>query len=96
VPGLLNSAFWTSRVPTDWAGLAASYAVATGTAVGAAAGLGRVVERMQARVGGGTAGAAGGAPLPFGVRLLSRALPWLAVATAGSANVVAMRYKEAL
>ena len=93
-----NSAFnYANRnatVPTDWRSLAASYVVATGTAVGAAAGLGRVVARMQAGVSAG--GGAPGAPPPLGVRLLSRALPWFAVATAGAANVVAMRYKEAM
>lgn len=82
-----NYANRNASVPLDMKELGASYLVATGTAVGAAAGLGRVVARMQARVG----------PRPsLGLKLLSRGLPWLAVATAGAANAVAMRYKEAV
>jgi hypothetical protein len=45
---------------------------------------------------GGAAGAPG-APRPppsFGLKLLSRGLPWMAVASAGVANALAMRYKE--
>jgi hypothetical protein len=52
--------------------------------------LGGVVERLAARVGAG-AGAAPGAPLPLRVRLLLRGLPWMAVASAGAANALAMR-----
>lgn len=87
-----NSAFnYANRnatVPVDYAQLGASYAVATTTAVGAAFGLGKVVDRLQSRF------TAGGATPSFGVKLLSRGLPWLAVATAGAANALAMRYKE--
>jgi hypothetical protein len=34
--------------------------------------------------------------MPLGVKLLSRGLPWLAVASAGAANVLAMRYREGI
>jgi hypothetical protein len=33
-------------------------------------------------------------PQSFGLRLLMRGLPWMAVASAGMANALAMRYKE--
>jgi sideroflexin-5 len=85
-----NYANRNASVPLDTTQLATSYAVATGTAVGAAFGLGRVVQRMQARV------SAGGGKPTLGLKLLTRGLPWLAVATAGAANAVAMRYKEGM
>ncbi len=76
--------------PFEATQLALSYGVATGVAVGMSAGLGKVVQRMQARVGGA------GGPQPFSLRLLMRGMPWMAVASAGMANAVAMRYKEAV
>ena len=91
-----NSAFnfanRNASQPVDVAALAVSFAVATTAAVGAAAGLGRVVSRLQSRGGAG----AGGGALPLPALLLARALPWLAVAVSGSANVLAMRHSEAL
>jgi hypothetical protein len=94
-----NYANRNATVPMDTAALALSYGVATGTACGMSFGLGRVVQRLQASVGGGGGGGGGGgaaAPQPLGLKLLTRGLPWLAVATAGVANVLAMRYKEGL
>lgn len=89
-----NSAFnYANRnasVPLDVKQLAASYAVATGTAVGAAFGLGKVVTNLQNRM------ASTGKTPGLGLKLLSRGLPWLAVATAGAANALAMRYKEGI
>lgn len=86
-----NYANRNASAPADWGAIAASYGVATSTAVGMAWGLGRVVSRLQARVGGG-----GGGPQPLGLKLLSRGLPWVAVASAGAANALAMRYREGL
>lgn len=88
-----NYANRNASSPTSPAQLAASYAVATGAAVGAAWGLGRVVKRLQAALPGG-GGGPGAPPPPLRFRLLSRGLPWLAVATAGVANALAMRYDE--
>lgn len=73
----------------QWGPILTSYTVATGTAVGMAYTLGRVVTRMQERVG--SSGSAS-----VGMRIASRALPWFAVASAGAANVVAMRYRDAV
>ena len=39
---------------------------------------------------------AAGSAQPLGLKLLHRTLPWIAVASAGSANVAAMRYTDAL
>lgn len=88
-----NYANRNASVPIDMVSLGASYGIATVTACGAAYGLGKVVERVQARMMG-----AGADPsrAPFGVKLLTRGLPWFAVAAAGSANALAMRYKEGL
>ena len=85
-----NYANRNASVPVDMKSIALSYCVATGTAVGMAWGLGRVVTRVQSSMGGGP----GGASPSFGVKLLTRGLPWFAVASAGAANVLAMRYKE--
>ncbi len=90
-----NYANRNATVPMDTAALALSYGVATGTACGMSFGLGRVVQRLQRSVGGASAELAPHQQ-PLGLRLLSRGLPWLAVATAGVANVLAMRYKEGL
>ena len=50
------------------------------------------MERCSSwRHSGGAAG-----PQPFSLRLLMRGMPWMAVASAGMANAVAMRYKEAV
>ena len=87
-----NYANRNATVPMDAKALALSYGVATGVACGMSYGLGRVVQGLQASVGGG----ASGAPQPLSLKLLTRGLPWLAVATAGVANVLAMRYKEGL
>lgn len=46
---------------------------------------------LQSRVGGGA-----NSSQPFSLKLLMRGLPWMAVASAGMANAVAMRYKEAV
>jgi hypothetical protein len=95
-----NYANRNASVPMDTKALALSYGVATGVACGMSYGLGRVVQRLQSSVGGGGGGGGGGgaaaAPQPLGLKLLTRGLPWLAVATAGVANVLAMRYKEGL
>ena len=93
-----NYANRNATVPISMPQLAASYGVATGVACGMSFALGKVVERLQAGASGapGAPGAAG-APRPppsFGVKLLSRGLPWMAVASAGVANALAMRYKE--
>jgi sideroflexin-5 len=85
-----NYANRNASQPFDWGAMAASYAVATSTAMGMAAGLGRVVAGLTARVG------ASGAPPSFGLTLLTRGLPWVAVASAGSANALAMRYREGI
>ncbi len=76
-------------MPIDTAGLMTSYGVATGVACGMSFGLGKVVEGLQRKVGGS-------GPQPFSLKLLMRGLPWMAVASAGMANAVAMRYKEAV
>lgn len=82
-----NYANRNATVPVDMTDVLASYLVATGTAVAAAHGLGKVVANLQNKMGG----------VPtLKVKLLSRGLPWLAVATAGSMNVLAMRYREAM
>jgi hypothetical protein len=78
-----------ATVPIDTAGLMTSYGVATGVACGMSYGLGKVVDGLQKRVGGT-------GPQPFSLKLLMRGLPWMAVASAGMANAVAMRYKEAV
>jgi len=87
-----NFANRNATVATDTGTVALSYGVATGVACGMSYGLGRVVQNLQASVGAGSGGV-GGSP-PLSLKLLSRGLPWLSVATAGMANVVAMRYKE--
>lgn len=89
-----NYANRNASVPLDATQLALSYGVATGTAVGASYGLGKLVQRMQSSLGGGAAPPPGGGS--FGLRLLTRGMPWLAVATAGAANSLAMRYKEGM
>jgi hypothetical protein len=76
--------------PVDTTALAASYISATATALLAAHTLGKLVTKMQAKVGADLQSQS------LGVKLLSRGLPWFAVAAAGSANVLAMRYKEAM
>ena len=86
-----NYANRNATVPMDSKALALSYGVATGVACGMSYGLGRVVQGLQTRMGG-----AAGAPQPLSLKLLTRGLPWLSVATAGVANVLAMRYKEGL
>ena len=86
-----NYANRNATVPVDVASLAASYGVATGVACGMSWALGRAVEQLTARVGGPP-----GAAQPLGLRVLMRALPWAAVASAGVANALAMRYKEGL
>lgn len=86
-----NYANRNATVPINAAQMAASYTVAVGVACGMSYGLGRVVQRLQASVGGGA-----GAKQPLSLKLLSRGLPWLAVATAGMANALAMRYKEGI
>jgi len=85
-----NFANRNASAPADARALALSYGVATGTAVGMSLALGRAVDALAARVGG-----APGAPRPLGLRVALRALPWAAVASAGVANVVAMRYADA-
>lgn len=69
-------------------GLALSYGVATSVACGMSYGLGKVVQGLNSKMGGGPG------PQPLSLKLLSRGLPWMAVASAGMANAVAMRYKE--
>lgn len=95
-----NYANRNASAPMDWGSFFASYGIATTTAVGMAAGLGRVVAGLQARVAAGTGVDVGPGgtqpPMPLGVKLLSRGLPWLAVASAGAANVLAMRYREGI
>ena len=86
-----NFANRNASLPVDPAALALSYGVATGVACGMSFALGRVVEGLVSRVGG-----APGAPQPLGLKVLTRALPWAAVASAGVANVLAMRYKEGI
>lgn len=86
-----NYANRNASKPVDYWALGASYGVATGTAVGAAYGLGKVVERLQARFP-----TVPGVPQPLSLKLLHRSLPWIAVASAGSANVLAMRYSDAI
>jgi tricarboxylate carrier len=82
-----NYANRNATVPIDTSQLVASYMVATGVACGMSFGLGKVVERLQK-------GASGAGAETFGFKLLSRGLPWMAVASAGTANALAMRYKE--
>ena len=79
-----NYANRNASVPVDTMALLTSYGTAAGVAMGMSAGLGRVVSSLQPRAAGGG--------LAF--KLLSRGLPWFAVASAGTANVLAMRYKE--
>ncbi len=86
-----NYANRNASVPMDTKALALSYGVATGVACGMSFGLGKVVQGLQGRMGG-----AAGAAQPLSLKLLTRGLPWLSVATAGMANVLAMRYKEGL
>ncbi len=88
-----NYANRNATVPINAAQMAASYTVAVGVACGMSYGLGRVVERLQRSMGGG---GGGGGKQPLSLKLLTRGLPWLAVATAGMANVLAMRYKEGI
>ena len=83
-----------ASVPTNMTTALASYAIATSTAVGAAYGLGRVVARLQRGLPGG--GGPGAPPPSLSFRLLSRGLPWFAVASAGAANALAMRYSEGI
>lgn len=87
-----NYANRNATVPINATQMAASYSVAVGVACGMSYGLGQVVNRLQASVGGG----AGGGKQPLSLKLLTRGLPWLAVATAGMANALAMRYKEGI
>lgn len=87
-----NYANRNASVPLDLKSMGVSFGIATSTAMGMAWGLGKVVSRLQASVGGGGEGR----PMPLGVKLLSRGLPWLAVASAGSANALAMRYREGI
>lgn len=75
-----------ATVPVDYRQLALSYGIATGTALSAAWGLGKIVQRAQASLGS--------AKPTFRFKLLQSGIPWLAVATAGTANALAMRYKE--
>ena len=82
-----NYANRNATVPIDTTQLMTSYAVATGVACGMSFSLGKVVERLQK-------GASGAGGETFGFKLLSRGLPWMAVASAGTANALAMRYKE--
>jgi hypothetical protein len=82
-----NYANRNATVPIDTTQLVTSYVVATGVACGMSFGLGKVVERLQK-------GASGAGAETFGFKLLSRGLPWMAVASAGTANALAMRYKE--
>ncbi|RYG46507.1 hypothetical protein EON67_09485, partial [archaeon] len=70
-----------ATVPVDYRQLALSYGIATGTALSAAWGLGKVVQRVQASLGT--------AKPTFGFKLLQSGIPWLAVATAGTANALA-------
>jgi hypothetical protein len=86
-----NFANRNASVPVNPTALALSYGVATGVACGMSFALGKVVDGLVARAGG-TAGAA----QPLGLKVLTRALPWAAVASAGVANVLAMRYKEGI
>lgn len=81
-----NYANRNASVETNMHTILKSYGVATGTAVAAAFGLGKVVENLQAKVGDKPS---------FGLKLLSRGLPWFAVATAGAVNAVVMRLDEA-
>lgn len=85
-----NYANRNATVPIDTQQLLASYGVATGVACGMSFGLGKTVEALQRRMGP----AAPGAAQPLSVKLLMRGLPWMAVASAGVANAMAMRYKE--
>jgi len=91
----VNYANRNATVPINAAQMAASYTVAVGVACGMSYGLGLVVNKLQASMGGG-AGGGGGGKQPLSLKLLSRGLPWLAVATAGMANALAMRYKEGI
>jgi hypothetical protein len=85
-----NYANRNASAPADMYGLAASYGIATGVACSMSYGLGKVVDSLTAKFSTGGAGAA----QPLGLKLLSRGLPWFAVASAGTANALAMRYKE--
>jgi tricarboxylate carrier len=90
-----NYANRNASVPISMPQLAASYGVATGVACGMSFALGKVVERLQASAAAPAAPGAPPRPPPgFGLKLLSRGLPWMAVASAGAANALAMRYKE--
>lgn len=84
-----NYANRNASVPLDTKQLALSYGVATGVAVGMSAALGKVVNSIQQKVGGS-------GPQPLSLKLLMRGLPWMAVASAGMANAIAMRYKEGI
>jgi sideroflexin-5 len=89
--GRFNFANRNASKPFDAWGLGASYAIATSTAIGMAYSLGKVVDRVKSRFP-----VEAGRRMPFSVLLLSRTLPWVAVASAGAANALAMRYSEAV
>lgn len=75
--------------------LATSFGIATSVACGMSYGLGKIVQSVTARMNGGVI-AGPNTPLPFKVKAFSRAMPWFAVASAGMANALAMRYKEGI
>ncbi|KXS22413.1 Tricarboxylate/iron carrier, partial [Gonapodya prolifera JEL478] len=77
-----NYANRNASVETSWREVGTSYAVASGTAVGIAWGGGKVVGKVQVSE----------------TRELKCAIgrPWFAVASAGVANALAMRYREAV
>jgi sideroflexin-5 len=88
-----NYANRNASVPLDMQAMILSYGVAAGTAVGMAFGMGKVVNSMQSKF---MSSSANGGSIPFHLKLLSRGLPWFAVASAGAANALAMRYKEGI
>ncbi|KAJ3337824.1 Sideroflexin-5 [Gonapodya sp. JEL0774] len=93
-----NYANRNASVETSMKDVAMSYVVASGTAVGIAWGGGKVVGKLQDRLAirSPTGAVLPAYAQPIGLRVVMRAMPWFAVASAGVANALAMRYKEAV
>jgi tricarboxylate carrier len=81
----MNYANRNASTPVSTPELLGSYALATGLACGTSLALNAALTRMKAR----------GRVRPGVVVAAERAAPFVAVATAGTANAVAMRWREA-
>lgn len=88
-----NYANRNATVPVDTKQLLTSYGFATSVACGMSYGLGKLVQNLSIRMNNGVVPSAN-AVLPFKLKMFTRAMPWFAVASAGMANALAMRYKE--